>query len=114
MIEGWCALSKARRRMMERVDEEGKGQKSSRSGARQVRRVSAERSQKARQQGERPQGRVGQKPQEDRRGTAQFPAATSWASQEPINLLIQFICAGYGQLAIGGADAVIPYRAASH
>jgi hypothetical protein len=100
--------------MMERVDEEGQTQESSRSGARQVRRVSAERSQKARQQGERPQGRVGQKPQEDCRSAAEFPAATSWAAQEAINLLIQFICARYGQLAIGWGDGGIRYRAASH
>jgi hypothetical protein len=99
---------------MERVDEEGQRQEFSRGGIGQTRRTGAERSQTARQQGERPQGRPGQKPQEDRGGAAQCAAATSWASQEAINLLIQFICARYGQLAIGRGDGGIRYRAASH
>jgi hypothetical protein len=99
---------------MERVDEEGQTQESSRSGTRQVRRTDAERSEKTREQGERPQGRFGQKPQENRRGAAQFPAATPWASQEAVNLLIQFICARYGQPAIGWGHGGIRYRAASH
>jgi hypothetical protein len=100
--------------MMERVDEEGQRQESSRGGIGQIRRIGAERSQTARQQGERPQGRPGQKPQENRGGAAQCAAATPWASQEAVNLLIQFICARYGQLAIGRGDGGIRYRAASH
>jgi hypothetical protein len=100
--------------MMERSDEEGQNQESSRSGAGQTRRTGTERGQAARQQGEWPQGRFGQKPQEDRGRAAQFPPATSWASQEAVNLLIQFICARYGQLAIGLGDGGIRYRAASH
>jgi hypothetical protein len=99
---------------MERVNEERHTQESSRSGTRQIGRPSTERSQKARQQGERAQGRLGQKPQEDCRSAAEFPAATSWAAQEAITLLIQFICARYGQLAIGWGDGGIRYRAASH
>ena len=99
---------------MERVDEEGQTQESSRGGTGQVRRAGAERSQKAREQGKRSQGRLGQKPQEDCRSAAEFPAATSWASQEAINLLIQFICARYGQLAIGWGDGGIRYRPAGH
>jgi hypothetical protein len=97
---------------MERRDEEG--QESSRGGARQIRGAGTERSQTARQQGERPQGRVGQKPQEDRRGTAQFPAATPWVAQEAVNLMIQFICARYGQPAIGWGDGGIRYRPVGH
>ena len=100
--------------MTERSDEERHTQESSRSGTRQIGRPGTERSQKARQQGERPQGRFGQKPQEDRGGAAQCAAATPWASQEAVNLLIQFICARYGQLAIGRGDRGIRYRSASH
>jgi hypothetical protein len=98
---------------MERSHEEGQTQESSRGGAGQTRRTGAERSQKARQQGERPQGQFGQKPQENRGGTAQCAAATPWAAQEAVELLIQFICARYGQLAIGWGDGAIRYRAAS-
>ena len=99
---------------MERVDEEGRAQKSSRGGAGQTRRTGTERGQAAREQREWPQGRFGQKPQEDRCSAAEFPAATSWASQEAINLLIQIICARYGQLAIGWGYGGIRYRAANH
>ena len=97
---------------MERSDEEGQAQESSRGGAGQIGRTGTKRSEKARQQGERPQGRFGQKPQEDRGGTAQCTAATPWAAQEAVNLLIQFICARYGQLAIGWGDGGIRYRVA--
>jgi hypothetical protein len=40
--------------------------------------------------------------------------ATPWAAQEAVNLLIQFICARYGQPAIGWGDGGIRYRAAGH
>ena len=99
---------------MERSDEEERAQESSRGSAGQTRRARAERSQTARQQGEWPQGRFGQKPQEDRGGSTQRAAAAPWAAQEAVNLLIQFICARYGQLAIGWGDGGIRYRAASH
>ena len=59
-------------------------------------------------------GGLVKKPQEDRGGTAQFPAATPWAAQEAVELLIQFICSRYGQPAIGWGDGGIRYRAVSH
>src|ERR1700678_3013244 len=99
---------------MERNHEEGQAQESSRGSAGQIGWPGTKRSQKTRQQGERPQGRFGQKPQEDRRGTAQCAAATPWAAQEAVNLLIQFICSRYGQPAIGWGDGGIRYRAAGH
>jgi hypothetical protein len=100
---------------MEWSDEEGgQAQESSRGSARQIRWPGTERGQATREQGEWPQDRSGQKPQEDRGGSAQFPAATSWAAQEAVNLLIQFICARYGELAIGWGDGGIRYRAVSH
>jgi hypothetical protein len=91
---------------MERSDEEGQAQESSRGGAGQIRGAGTERSQKARQQGERPQGRFGQKPQEDRGSTAQCAAATPWAAQEAVNLLIKFICAVTASRQLAGAMAV--------
>jgi hypothetical protein len=100
--------------VMERVDEEAKREESACGGAAQVRRTRPQRSQTARQQGERSQGRPGQKPQENCSSAPQCAAATPWASQEAVNLLIQFICARYGQLAIGRGDGSIRYRAASH
>jgi hypothetical protein len=99
---------------MERSDEEGQAQESSRSGAGQIRRAGPERGQAACEQREWPQGRFGQKPQEDRGGTAQCAAATPWAAQEGVELLIRFICARYGQPAIGWGDGGIRYRAAGH
>ena len=99
---------------MERSDEEGQAQESSRGSAGQTRGFGTERCQEARQQGERPQGRLGQKPQEDHGGAAQCAAATPWAAQEAVNLRIKFICARYGQPAIGRGDGGIRYRAAGH
>jgi hypothetical protein len=100
--------------MMERVDEEGQAQGSARGGTGPVRRVGAQRGQAAGQQGEQPQGRLGQTPQEDRSGTAQCVTAASWTAQEAVNLLVKFICARYGQLVIGWGDGSIRYRAANH
>jgi hypothetical protein len=99
---------------MERKDEERQAQESSRGSAGPIRGAGTERSQTARQQGERPQRWAGQKPQEDRGGTPQRAAATPWAAQEAVELLIQFICARYGRLAIGWGDGGIRYRAAGH
>ena len=39
---------------------------------------------------------------------------TPRASQQAINLLIQFICARYGQLTIGWGAGAIRYRPVSH
>ena len=100
---------------MERsYEEKAATQESACSGAGTPGWLGAQRGQEARQQGEWAQGRPGQKPQEDRGGAAQCAAATPWASQEAVNLLIQFICARYGQLAIGRGDRGIRYRSASH
>ena len=99
---------------MERRDEEGQAQESSRGGTGQTGRTGAERGQATSKQGKWPQGRFGQKPQEDRGGMAQCAAPTPWAAQEAVELLIQFICARYGHLAIGWGDGGIRYRAVSH
>ena len=99
---------------MERVDEEAKREESACGGAGQIRRTRPQRSQATGQSGKWSQGRLGQKPQENCSGAPQCAAVTPWASQEAVNLLIQFICARYGQLAIGRGDGSIRYRAASH
>jgi hypothetical protein len=99
---------------MERVDEEAKREESACGGSGQVRGTRPQRSQEAGQSGKWSQGRSGQKPQENRGGAPQCASATPWASQEAVNLLIQFIRARYGQLAIGRGDGGIRYRAASH
>jgi len=97
---------------MERSHEEKAAtQESARGGAGPLGWPGAERSQKARQQGERSQGWLGQKPQEDHCGAAQCTAATPWAPQEAVNAVISLICARYGALAIGRGAGGIRYHA---
>jgi hypothetical protein len=86
-------------------------EESARSGAGPVGRVGAQRGQKARQQGEWTQGRLGQKPQENPGSAAQCTAAAAWASQVVINNIIERIRARYGVLAIGRGIHGIRYRA---
>ena len=94
---------------MERSHEEKAAtQESACSGAGPLGWPGAQRSKKARQQGEWAQGRAGQKPQEDHCGATQCPATTPWAPQEA---MISLICARYGVLAIGRGASGIRYRA---
>jgi hypothetical protein len=95
--------------MMERVDEEGQRQESSRGGIGQTRRTGEERSQTAREQGERPQGRSSQKPQENFGRQAQCPPATAWTPQR-LNLLIEIIRARFGDYAIGRGNSGIRFH----
>jgi hypothetical protein len=95
---------------MERVDEEGGTQESSRRGAWQVRRARAQPGQAAGQSGQRPQRRLGQKPGEDYCGTAQRAASPAWASEEAVNTVIAVIRARYGESAIGRGDRGIRYH----
>ena len=67
---------------MQRACEEAKTQESARGGARPLGRPGAERGQEARQQTKRPQGRAGQKPQEDYCRPAQRATATIRTPQE--------------------------------
>jgi hypothetical protein len=48
-----------------------------------------------------PQGRPGQKPQEENRRTAQRAAAPPGSQKEFIETLIEAICARFGERAIG-------------
>jgi hypothetical protein len=85
---------------MEHVCEEAP-EEPARGGARAVGRPGSERGQEARRQTERPQGRSGQKPQEDPRCEAQRPAATARAPQERVRAAISSIQARFGKCAIG-------------
>ena len=96
---------------MERTDEEGDTQESSRRGAGQVRRAGAQRGQTAGEQGKWPQGRLGQKPQEGHSGAPQCTSAAPYASEELVNRVMMLIRARYGEWAIGRGDRGIRYRA---
>jgi hypothetical protein len=97
---------------MERIDEEGDTQESSRRGAGQVRRAGAQRGQAAGEPGKWPQGRLGQKPQEGHGGAPQCAPTASWASEELVNTVMTVIRARHGEWAIGRGDRGIRYRAA--
>ena len=97
---------------MERIDEEGDTQESSRRGAGQVRRAGSQRGQTAGESGKWPQGRPGQKPQEDHGGASQCTPTASWASEELVNRVMTVIRARHGEWAIGRGDRGIRYRAA--
>jgi hypothetical protein len=86
---------------MERVCEEAKTEESACGSARPVGRPGTQRSQEARQQTKRPQGWLGQKPQEDYRRQAQRSTATTRSPQERVNAAISSIHARFGKCAIG-------------
>jgi len=97
---------------MEPDHEENAGaQESARGGAWQIGRLGPQRSQTARQPRERPQGRVGQKPQENHRRAAQRAPAPAGSSQELLSMLIALIKARFGDVAIGLGEHGIRYRA---
>jgi hypothetical protein len=74
-------------------------EESARSGARAIGRAGAQRGQAARQSGERAQGRVGQKPQEDAGRPAQCATAPARTSQ--VNAAMAKVRARFGDFAIG-------------
>jgi hypothetical protein len=96
---------------MERMDEEAKAQESSRRGAGSLGRARAQRSQTASQPRKWPQGRPGQKPQEDHCGALQCPSTTPWTSEELVNMVLMLIRARHGEWSIGRGDRGIRYRA---
>src|SRR5208283_4971454 len=95
---------------MERMDEAGDTQESSRRSAWPARRSRAQRGQAASQSGKWPQGWLGQKPDEDYRGPAQRAASPAGTAKEVVNLVIALIRARYGQAAIGRGDRGIRYH----
>ena|ERR1700732_1310976 len=95
---------------MERIDEAGDTQESTRRSAWPVRRSRAQRGQAAGQSGKWPQGWFGQKSGEDYRGTAQRTASPAGRSEEVVNTVIALIRARYGEAAIGRGDHGIRYH----
>jgi hypothetical protein len=86
---------------MERSHEETETQESSRRGSWQVGWAGTQRGQADCQPRKWPQGRLGQKPQEENRGPAQRAASAAWASEEAVNTVIASIHARFGEIAIG-------------
>ena len=95
---------------MERIDEAGDTQESSRCSAWPVRRSRAQRGQAAGQSRKWPQGRLGQKSGEDYRGTVQRTASSAGTSEEVVNTVIALIRVRYGEAAIGRGDRGIRYH----
>ena len=94
---------------MERMDEETERQESSRGGSGQVRGARPQRGQAAGQQRKWPQGRFGQKPQEENRCPAQRATPTSRSPEKLIEIVIASICARFGDCAIGRGDCGIRF-----
>ena len=94
---------------MERMDEETKRQESSRGGAGQVRWARPQRGQAAGQPGKWPQGRFGQKPQEENRCPAQRATTAPRAPENLVETVIASICARFGDRAIGLGDCGIRF-----
>src|ERR1700683_5250281 len=85
---------------------------SSRGGARSAGRLGPQRSQETRQQRKWPQGRSGQKPQEDSGRETQCTPAPAWTPQR-LNLLIEAIRARFGDYAIGRGNGGIRHSAST-
>jgi len=96
---------------MERNGEQTEKEESSRSGARSAWRIGLQRSQEASEQRKWSQGRVGQKPEENLGGEAQCTPAKTWTPQG-LSLLVEAICARFGDYAIGRGNSGIRYSAA--
>jgi hypothetical protein len=86
---------------MERGHEKTKTQESSRRCSWKIGWVGTQRGQAGGQSREWAQGRLGQKPQEESRGAAQRPAASTRSPEEIIETLIASIRARFGDGAIG-------------
>ena len=86
---------------MGRTYEETEMQESSRRGSWQVGWAGTQRGQTASQPRKWPQGRLGQKPQEEKRSPAQRATSAAWASEEAVNIVIASIRTRFGEFAIG-------------
>ena len=94
---------------MERMNEETERQESSCRSSGEVRRSRAQRGQAAGQPGKWPQGRFGQKPQEENRRPAQRTTAAPRSPEKLIETVIAAICARFGACAIGRGDRGIRF-----
>ena len=87
-------------------------QESSRRGSRKVGRLSPERGQKTGEPRKWPQGRPGQKPQEENCRSAKRPAPAAWAApQGRVSAAITSIRARFGSRAIGWGYGGIRFSA---
>ena len=96
---------------MRSFGEEAKTEESARGGAWTAGRLGAERAQEARQPGKRPQGWLGQKPQEGYCRQAQCAPSAAWTAQGRLSASIVTIRTRFGHHAIGLGDAGIRYTA---
>src|SRR6266851_4504683 len=104
---GWCGHKESGGNRMRSFGEEAKTEESARGGAWAAGRLGAERAQEAREPGKRPQGRLGQKPQEGYRRQAQCSPPAAWTTQERLSSSIAIIRTRFGHQAIGLGDAGI-------
>jgi hypothetical protein len=93
---------------MERKGEKAKEEESACSSAWSAGWLGPQQGQETSQQRKWPQGRSGQKPQEDFGREAQCTPAKAWTPQR-LNLLIETIRARFGDYAIGRGDGGIRY-----
>jgi hypothetical protein len=89
---------------MERGYEEAETQESSRGGPWQVRWAGAQRGQTAGQSRKWPQGRLGQKPQEENRRPSELATSATRSPQKLIETVIASIRLRFGDWAIGLGD----------
>jgi hypothetical protein len=94
---------------MERSNEEKESQESSCRGFGQVRGTRAQQGQAVGQPGEWPQGRFGQKSQEENRRPAQRATSAPRAQEKLIGIVIASICARFGDCAIGWGNSGIRF-----
>jgi hypothetical protein len=94
---------------MEPTCEEATSEESTRRSAWPIGGPGAQRGQEARQQTKRPQGRPGQKPQEDYCSETQRATAKIRAPQERVSAAISSIRARFGKYIIGFGDLGIRY-----
>jgi hypothetical protein len=89
---------------MEPMDEETERQESSCGGSGPVGWTGPQRGQTAGQPGKWPQGRFGQKPQEENRRPSQRATSAARSPEKLIEIVIATICARFGDCAIGRGD----------
>jgi len=98
---------------MEQRGEKAKTEESARGGAGPIGWLGTERGQEARQPTKRSQGWSGQKPQENHCGAAQRAPATAWTPQKGLSVLVEKICARFGDCTIGLGTGGIRYSASA-
>jgi hypothetical protein len=94
---------------MERVDEKPKTKESACGSTGKARGASAQQGQAVGQSGKWPQGRFGQKPEEENCSPSQRATSTPRSPEKLIEIVIASICARFGDCAIGrGSWPIFP------